>query len=683
KMSLSEREMQLGPWEQILTNGALDPSLVTKSESKLSSIKSDIEEEDNFSDGDFSNNEQREENGVVAAHKTPILELRDYQKELAENALRGDNTIICAPTGSGKTRVATYIILEHFKHSDSKNVKVAFLAKTVPLAVQQYKSFCKYLPSHEITLLTGDSGETLSLHMLLNYSDVIVMTPQILDNHLMKDLLPNLGVFTMIIFDECHHTRKKDPYQVLMTSYLKLKDKIRLAKQRGEKVSYKLPQIVGLTATIGIDKAVIVEDAVKNILKVCGSLDVANLSTVRRNRDELAKYVPVPEEVLIQLRERDDDESARELGKIMLKLELQLKHHEKELNDAGFGVKLLKDLPVNRKDQSYEQWAVLAKQDAKEVAIHDRERETNLHVRLSIIILEYLIAYRAALETYDLVELVDVIGYLEKCFHEFKHEEGTVGENRFFTYFQELKRLVLSRHGEENPNLCILTKVLRHYLIKKGETSRGIIFVRTRALAEALSSWLNRCGISAIRNLNACSFTGSNVSEEKGGTSQVHQEAIIHRFRSGEIRLLVATSVAEEGLDIPECNLVIKYNHVGTEVTTVQTRGRSRAFGGVSVLLAMGKILQRERINRFRVELMKEAIENIQDMDKAMFKKAVEDHQTQLLQDAYIADLLNRTKRAQYQYIPFRMVCAWCRQVAVDGTHVKVVAASIHVSTDR
>lgn len=53
---------------------------------------------------------------------------------------------------------------------------------------------------------------------------------------------------------------------------------------------------MGLTATIGIDKAVTPQDAVKNILKVCGSLDVANLSTVRRNRDELAKYVPVPEE---------------------------------------------------------------------------------------------------------------------------------------------------------------------------------------------------------------------------------------------------------------------------------------------------------------------------------------------------------------------------------------------------
>lgn len=51
------------------------------------------------------------------------------------------------------------------------------------------------------------------------------------------------------------------------------------------------------------------------------------------------------------------------------------------------------------------------------------------------------------------------------------------------------------------------------------------------------------------------------------------QDEVIRRFKSGIVRLLVATSVGEEGIDIPECNLVIKYNHVGNEVTTVQTRG--------------------------------------------------------------------------------------------------------------
>ena len=58
------------------------------------------------------------------------------------------------------------------------------------------------------------------------------------------------------------------------------------------------------------------------------------------------------------------------------------------------------------------------------------------------------------------------------------------------------------------------------------------------------------------------------------GMTQAQQDEIINRFDSGDTRLLISTSVGEEGLDIPQCNLVIKYNVVGNEVTTLQTRGQ-------------------------------------------------------------------------------------------------------------
>ena len=57
------------------------------------------------------------------------------------------------------------------------------------------------------------------------------------------------------------------------------------------------------------------------------------------------------------------------------------------------------------------------------------------------------------------------------------------------------------------------------------------------------------------------------------GTSAAEQKWVVENFRSGKVRVLIATSVAEEGIDIPECNLVIRYNYTRNEVSKVQTRG--------------------------------------------------------------------------------------------------------------
>ena len=57
------------------------------------------------------------------------------------------------------------------------------------------------------------------------------------------------------------------------------------------------------------------------------------------------------------------------------------------------------------------------------------------------------------------------------------------------------------------------------------------------------------------------------------GMTQHEQSGVIEKFRAGDVKLLVCTTVGQEGMDIPDCNLVIRYNHVGNEVTTVQTRG--------------------------------------------------------------------------------------------------------------
>lgn len=52
------------------------------------------------------------------------------------------------------------------------------------------------------------------------------------------------------------------------------------------------------------------------------------------------------------------------------------------------------------------------------------------------------------------------------------------------------------------------------------------------------------------------------------------QNELITLFKEGEHKVIMATSVAEEGLDIPTCNLVIRYDHVTNETAMIQSRGK-------------------------------------------------------------------------------------------------------------
>lgn len=52
--------------------------------------------------------------------------------------------------------------------------------------------------------------------------------------------------------------------------------------------------------------------------------------------------------------------------------------------------------------------------------------------------------------------------------------------------------------------------------------------------------------------------------------NQAEQRDVLTKFHKGEINLLIATTVAEEGLDIPACNFVIRYGLVTNEIAMIQ-----------------------------------------------------------------------------------------------------------------
>jgi len=117
--------------------------------------------------------------------------------------------------------------------------KVAFFVPTKALVEQQFKQFISYLkPGYRCQLVSGDEVPNLSLRNVVEMNDVLVMTPQIVLNALDRGELQSLCVFSLLIFDECHHMKKHHPYNDIMARYYV---DLKLARSP---MSLRLPQVL-------------------------------------------------------------------------------------------------------------------------------------------------------------------------------------------------------------------------------------------------------------------------------------------------------------------------------------------------------------------------------------------------------------------------------------------------------
>src|SRR6185312_16894321 len=92
------------------------------------------------------------------------------------------------------------------------------------------------------------------------------------------------------------------------------------------------------------------------------------------------------------------------------------------------------------------------------------------------------------------------------------------------------------------------------------------------------------------------------------------QNSILQNFREGEFSVLVATSIAEEGLDIPQVDLVIFYEPIPSEIRHIQRRGRTgrKNIGTVLILATKDTIDQRYlEVSRKKIQKMKSILSSI------------------------------------------------------------------------
>uniref|UniRef100_W5L9E5 Activating signal cointegrator 1 complex subunit 3 n=1 Tax=Astyanax mexicanus TaxID=7994 RepID=W5L9E5_ASTMX len=616
---------------------------------------------------EISSSDQPSEGAVITAGmgRSAEKKLREYQKELAEAAFSGQNTIICAPTGCGKTIVALAICEHHLKKFPGK-AKVVFMATKVEVYAQQYKLFIDHFskdPDVRVTGVCGDTDVGVCLRSVVDRNEVVVLTPQILVNALQNKDLPSLDVFTLLLLDECHNTTGKHPYNNIMSRYLDTK----LTSS-----AHTLPQVVGFTASVGVGSFKNQQEAEMNICHLCANLDTRVIATVTKNIDELRSYVHIPEKEFFEVPASPiSDPFIRIIRNIMCNIE-QLAKKIYDIDSLS---------PILNRDygsQKYEQWIVDVQKRCKLLRLTDPEQERRV-CRALFNYTEHLRKYNDALIINEDARTKDALDYLQ-AFIEQVRKAGYDSTERTLTAFFDVQReqlLRLATEGQENPKLQELKFILEEEY-RNNDQTRTVLFVRTRALADALKKWIDDTDSLKFLNPGVLIGRGRKSSQMVGsGMTLTSQKGVLDSFKTSDhIKILIATSVADEGIDIPQCNLVLMYEYVGNVVKMVQVRGRGRAAGSRCFLISnRNERIEKEKQNMEREKIVEKAIVSLQASPETLQAKV------KLFQreDKASRDFESRSPEKPRTVGSYKLLCAKCNAFACVSDDLRVLKECHHI----
>uniref|UniRef100_A0A8C7STR0 RNA helicase n=1 Tax=Oncorhynchus mykiss TaxID=8022 RepID=A0A8C7STR0_ONCMY len=594
-----------------------------------------------------------------------VIVLRDYQMDVARPALEGKNIIICLPTGSGKTRVAVYITKEHLdsRRKEGRPGKVVVLVNKVPLVEQHYSTeFWKFLKNkYKVERVSGDSQLKISFTDIVQKNDIVICTAQLLENYLERahsgdDDGIKLSDLSLIVIDECHHTQKGGVYNHIMIRYLKQKHKnAKLKKEQKDTVA--IPQILGLTASPGVGGAKKIEKAEEHILRICANLDAYKIMTgnLGENKKEPHKKIATAEE-------RKEDPFGDVLKGVMNAI-----HIHAELNPTC-------DLGT----QNYEQWVVQKEQNAA--------KEENQKVRVCA---EHLRQYNEALYLGKTIRMWDAFSFLDKYFDEElkkkvapEDEEAIIKtdtERFLFTLFKgnskvKLQELAKLPQYENNSLAKLRTKILHEFTSR--EKARGIIFTKTRRSAIALAQWVQENSKFEEVGVKACHVIGGGGQSVVKPMTAAEQRDVLNKFQNAEINLLIATTVAEEGLDIAACNFVIRYELVTNEIAMIQARGRGRAEDSSYTLVAGegSGVAERESVNEYREKMMSKAIDKVKKLDQEEYEKRIKEFQIQAIMEERVRTTKKKQKGMKKESpSKVKFSCRSCNKPVCSGEDVEII----------
>ncbi|TFH09071.1 MAG: DEAD/DEAH box helicase [Candidatus Thorarchaeota archaeon] len=478
--------------------------------------------------------------------KENSVDYRSYQVNLAETAAR-QSTMIVLSTGLGKTVIAALVAAKRL--SKIPDSKVLFLAPSRPLVDQQARYLQRVLDLEEglVVCLTGqDSPE--SRRSSWHVARVIVMTPQALQNDLIQSSY-DLSDVSLIVFDEAHRGVGNYAYTFVAELY----------ERQGKNV-----RSLGITASPG--------HQADHIKMVCENLRLSHVEVRSETSKDVKEYIVSVDSEVHYIRLPSEIEVLRDI------LYSIMSDYRAPIVEHGFG------LPDSRRLTRND---ILRTQSVvrKEIGSYTKPPRSLFSVIRNL---------TALLRTVHLLEFIGTQGlmptqrYIQGIYEEIRNKKTSKGVQDLvskseFQQFESLLNALISK-GHRHPKADSLLEIDSEQLSANLD-SRILIFTRFRDTAVEVTETLDQ-----LEDARVSRFVGQSSRGSDKGFSQKKQVEVLEGFRNNEFNILVATQVGEEGLDIPECNLVIFYDCVPSVVPYIQRKGRTgrRAPGRVVIFVAKG-----------------------------------------------------------------------------------------------
>lgn len=459
---------------------------------------------------------------------------RPYQIEAYKKALES-NLLLVLPTGLGKTLVSVMLSDHYLKFGK----KVIMISPTRPLVDQHYLTMTKLFENtnYKIKSLTGHDPVSSRMSDWAE-ADFVISTPQTVQKDMERGMI-FLEKFYLLIVDEAHRATGNYAY-------------VSVAKAMNE-----LPgrRILAMTASPGSKNEKVNE--IKENLKISRVL-------IKTDEDpDIAPFVKGSDTEPVFLKISPEQERAISL----------LRLAKKEFMDS-----IVSKFSYVKRNASRAELSQYIRELSKRAVGGDKALFNSIPYFTAVIRMDVLGEY---IETQGIEVAMNYIQEMENS--EEKSIMRTLNiwhKNRNFVAAKEMIRLEMDTY--ENPKFRKVVEMTEQ-MAKEQPDSRCLVFTHYRKTSELLLRYIE----ARSKLVRPIRFIGQSSREGDRGMSQADQREGIEKFKKGEYNVMLATSVAEEGLDIPSTDIVIFFEPVPSEIRTIQRRGRTGRFraGKVYILI--------------------------------------------------------------------------------------------------